>query len=93
MKINVKHVAKLANLPLSSDEEEKYSKQLSEILEYVDQLNEVNTSSVEPTYNVTGLNNVTREDVPIPSNASQKKNAVPAGRQGFFVTKGIFDNE
>lgn len=94
MKINVKHVAKLANLPLSSDEEEKYSEQLSEILEYVDQLNEVDTSSVEPTYNVTGLNNVTREDAPIPSltqeevlsNASQKKN-------GFFVTKGIFDNE
>ena len=86
VKIDVKHVAKLANLPLSSDEEEKYSEQLSKILEYVDQLNEVDTSSVEPTYNVTGLNNVTREDVPIPSNASQKKN-------GFFVTKGIFDNE
>ena len=80
----VKHVARLANLPLSSDEEEKYSKQLSEILEYVDQLNEVDTSSVEPTYNVTGLNNVTREDAL--SNVSQKKN-------GFFVTKGVFDNE
>lgn len=88
MKIDVKHVAKLANLPLSSDEEEKYSEQLSEILEYVDQLNEVDTSSVEPTYNVTGLNNVTREDAPSPSltqeevlsNAFQKKN-------GFFVTK------
>ena len=84
MKIDVKHVARLANLPLSSDEEEKYSKQLSEILEYVDQLNEVDTSSVEPTYNVTGLNNVTREDAL--SNVSQKKN-------GFFVTKGVFDNE
>lgn len=80
----VKHVARLANLPLSFEEEEKYSQQLSEILEYVDQLNEVDTSSVEPTYNVTGLNNVTREDAL--SNASQKKN-------GFFVTKGIFDNE
>ena len=84
MKIDVKHVARLANLPLSSDEEEKYSQQLSEILEYVDQLNEVDTSSVEPTYNVTGLNNVTREDAL--SNVSQKKN-------GFFVTKGVFDNE
>ncbi len=80
----VKHVAKLANLPLFSDEEEKYSGQLSEILEYVDKLNEVDTSGVEPTYNVTGLENVTREDVAKPSLIS---------KQGFFVTKGILNNE
>ena len=37
-KDEVKHVAKLANLPLTSEEEEKYSGQLSKILDYVDQL-------------------------------------------------------
>lgn len=84
MKIDVRHVAKLANLPLSSDEEEKYSKQLSEILEYVEKLNQVDTSNVEPAYNVTGLENVTREDNSEPSLSSDGK---------FFVTKGIFDNE
>lgn len=63
MKIDVKHVAKLANLPLSSQEEEKYSRQLSKILDYVTQLNKVDTSDVEPTFNVSGLSNVMAKDV------------------------------
>ena len=93
-KDQVKHVAKLANLPLSEDEEEKYSQQLSKILEYVDQLNKVDTSGVEPTFNVSGQENVMRKDETEPSlsqedvlsNASKKQN-------GFFVTKGVFNNE
>lgn len=95
MKIDVKKVAKLANLQLTPEEEEKYSEQLSKILEYIDKLNEVNTENVEPTYNVTGLSNVMRPDevgdCTISSdealkNASHSKN-------GFFVTKGVFDND
>ncbi len=91
----VKHVAKLANLPLTEEEEEKYSKQLSEILEYIDQLNSVNTKNVEPTFNVSGQENVMSKDelgdCTIPSddalsNASKKEN-------GFFVTKGVFQEE
>lgn len=89
----VKHAAKLANLPLTADEEEKYSKQLSKILDYIDQLNQVDTSNVDPTYNVSGLSNVMVKDeigdCTLPqkdslSNASNKKN-------GFFVTKGVFE--
>lgn len=88
----VKKVAKLANLPLTPEEEEKYSEQLSAILEYVDQLNQVDTLGVEPTFNVTGLNNVMSEDETVISlsqeealsNASKKEN-------GFFVTKGVFE--
>ena len=67
MKINVKHVAKLANLPLSKDEEEKFEKQLSSIVEYVEQLNSVDTKDVEITSQITGLENVTREDDTTPS--------------------------
>lgn len=62
MKINVKHVAKLANLPLSPEEEKKFEKQLTEILAYVGKLNSVNTKNVEITSQITGLENVTRED-------------------------------
>lgn len=91
-KDQVKHVAKLANLPLSPEEEEKYSDQLSKILDYVEQLNQVDTSDVEPTFNVSGQENVMREDkigaclpqVDVLSNAPKKQN-------GFFVTKGVFD--
>lgn len=100
-KDQVKHVARLANLPLTSAEEEKYSEQLSQILEYIDQLNEVDTSNVEPTFNVSGQSSVTAEDklgecLPqeeVLSNASKKKDGLPAGRQGFFVTKGVFESE
>lgn len=67
MKINVKHVAKLANLPLSENEEKKFDKQLSEILTYVEQLNSVNTKDVEITSQITGLENVTRDDKSTPS--------------------------
>ncbi|MBI2019019.1 Asp-tRNA(Asn)/Glu-tRNA(Gln) amidotransferase subunit GatC [Candidatus Daviesbacteria bacterium] len=100
----VKHVAKLANLPLSSEEEEKYPEQLSKILEYVEQLNKVDTSNVEPTFNVSGQSNVVRVDKvgeclnqeEALSNAPKKENArlqTPErsdGGQGFFVTKGVF---
>lgn len=92
MKIDVKKVAKLANLPLTFEEEEKYSTQLSKILDYIDQLNRVDTSKVDATYNVSGLSNVMRKDEvgeclsqeDAISNASNKKN-------GFIVTKGIFE--
>ncbi|MCL4365881.1 Asp-tRNA(Asn)/Glu-tRNA(Gln) amidotransferase subunit GatC [Patescibacteria group bacterium] len=88
----VKKVAKLANLPLTPQEEEKYSEQLSKILGYVEQLNQVDTSNVEPTFNVTGLNNVMREDEAIPSLSQQEAllNA-PQKKEGMFVTKGVFE--
>lgn len=94
MKIDVKKVIRLANLPLTSQEEEKYSQQLSKILDYIEQLNKVDTSKVEPTFNVSGQSNVMRKDeigecLPQDEallNASQKK-------EGFFSVKKIFDNE
>lgn len=61
-KDQVKHVAKLARLGLSEAEIEKFRTQLSGILDYVEQLNEVKTDGVEPTAQVTGLLNVMRED-------------------------------
>jgi aspartyl-tRNA(Asn)/glutamyl-tRNA(Gln) amidotransferase subunit C len=58
----VKNIAKLARLELSDKEVEKFTTQLSDILNYVDQLQEVDTKSVEPMAQVTGLKNMTRED-------------------------------
>lgn len=93
MKINVSHVAKLANLSLTKEEKEKFEKQLSETLDYVNQLKEIDTKGVEPTSQVTGLENVARNDEAIPSfsqeetlsNAKNKHN-------GFFKTKAILDS-
>lgn len=91
-KDQVKHVAKLANLPLSEAEESKYSDQLSKILDYIDKLNEVDTKDVEPTFNVTGLSNVMREDEPNPS-LRQDEALANATKQkaGMFETKGVFE--
>lgn len=59
---DVIHVAKLANLSLSDSEVDKFQKQLSDIVDYISELNCVDTSGVEPTSQCTGLENVTRED-------------------------------
>lgn len=93
-KDQVKHVAKLANLPLTSEEEEKYSEQLSKILDYIEQLNKVDTKNIEPIFNVSGQSNVMDEDKigaclsdeDVLSNTPKKEN-------GFFVTKGVFEEE
>ena len=93
-KDQVKHVAKLANLPLTNDEEEKYSEQLSNILEYIDQLDSVNTSNIEPTFNVSGQNTVWREDESKEGlSQDEALSNAPVKKDSSFVTKGVFNNE
>ncbi len=89
--MDVKKVAKLANLPLTEGEEEKYSDQLSKILEYIEQLNKVDTANIEPTFNVSGQENVMDKDQI--GECLEWEKGLPAGRQGFFVTKGVFTDE
>lgn len=92
MQINVPHVAKLASLPLKKEEIQKFQKQLSAILDYIKKLNEVNTRNVEPTSQVTDLENVTREDKPNPSlpQAEVLKNT-KSKHNSFFKVKAIFE--
>jgi len=59
---DVEHVAKLARLGLSDKEIEKFQSELSKVLDYVEQLNKVDTKNIQPTAQVTGLTNVFRED-------------------------------
>ena len=61
-KEQVNHIAKLARLGLSDKERRKFQKELSAILEFVEKLNKVKTDKVEPTAQVTGLENVSRQD-------------------------------
>ena len=55
-------LARLARLDLTEDEVEEYSHELSEILQYVEQLSSVDVKGLKPTNQVTGLTNVTRQD-------------------------------
>ena len=63
----VEHVAKLARLELSEQEKEKLTDQLSNILTYVEKLNELDSTGVEPTSHVLDIKNVMRDDVAAPS--------------------------
>lgn len=58
----VRHIAKLARLTLDDAEVEKFSKELGDILGYIDQLRAVKTDGVTPTAQVTGTTTVLRED-------------------------------
>ena len=62
-KQQVEHVAKLARLDLTPEERDLYTKQLSRILDYIDQLNEVNTLGIEPMTQPIPTVNVMREDI------------------------------
>ncbi|MFJ5763191.1 Asp-tRNA(Asn)/Glu-tRNA(Gln) amidotransferase subunit GatC [Neobacillus sp. NPDC093182] len=59
----VKHVANLARLEISEDEAERFTKQLDAIITFAEQLNELDTTNVEPTYHVLDMKNVFREDI------------------------------
>lgn len=91
-KDQVRHVARLAGFTLSEKEVAKFQKQLSDTLEYVSVLDELDTSKIEATGQVTGLENVFREDRPT-SSLSQKEvlSNAPSEHNGFFKVKGIFD--
>jgi aspartyl-tRNA(Asn)/glutamyl-tRNA(Gln) amidotransferase subunit C len=60
--IDINHIAKLARLGLNKKEKKKFEKDLGDILNFINKLKEVKTDNIEPTAQVTGLENVTRED-------------------------------
>ena len=71
-KQEVEHVAGLARLELSENEKANLIDKLSNILTYVEQLNELDTKGVAPTSHVLDISNVMREDVPHESLSQEK---------------------
>lgn len=59
---DIRHLAMLSKISVTDDEVELFRVQLEEILDYVEQLNQVDTTNVQPTSQVTGLINVNRKD-------------------------------
>ena len=62
-KEEVEHVAHLARLEIKEEDKEKFTEQLSDILTYVEKLNELDTKEVEPTSHVLPIENVFKEDI------------------------------
>lgn len=76
MEINsetVKHLADLSNIALTDDESERLQKDLTNIVQYISQLDELDTDNVEPTYQVFEMENVWRPDEIIPQEANREQ--------------------
>lgn len=92
--IDVQHIAQLANLEVTPEEEAKFEKQLSEVLDMVGKLNEIDTTGVEETSQITGLKNVTRADISQESLSQEDAlSNASAQHNGLFLVKGIFEEK
>ena len=92
----VKHVADLAMIPTSPAMLAKLTAAFDETLDVISNLQGLNTDSVEPTHQVTGLENVWREDTVDESNMFTQTQALANAKktyQGYFVVPQIIDQE
>lgn len=87
----IEYVGILAKLELSDEEKENAKKDMGEMLDYIDKLNELDTSSVEPMSHVFPVNNVFREDVVTNGDGREKTlaNAPEQKEDSFVVPKTI----
>ena len=83
-------IAQLARIELSEQEVEKFQKDLSTVLEYVDELKKVDVEGLEEVSQVTGLVNVQREDkAVIAENHDAIFSQAPEMKDGYFKVKAI----
>lgn len=88
----VDHVALLARLELTEEERNLFTKQLSAILDYFQQLRELDTSGVPPTSHVVPLQNVLREDAAADSLSQEEALAnAPQQQQDCFLVPRIIE--
>ncbi len=89
----VRKVAKLARLDLTEAEIEQFAGQLSAILEYVEKMNELDTTGVEPLAHCLPISNCFREDMVTESLGTEKTLANAPQRDGdFFKVPKILDD-
>ena len=90
--LDIKYVAHLARLQLTADEEKKLTMQLGHILGYIEKLNELDVTGVEPTAHAVPMVNVTRPDQIQPSlpHDAALRNA-PARANGLFMVPKIVE--
>ena len=88
----IEYVCILAKLELSDEEKEQAKKDMANMLDYIDTLNELDTSGVEPMSHVFPVNNVFREDVV--TNGDDREEILanaPEAKEGAFVVPKTFD--
>jgi len=90
--IDVKYVAHLARLHLTQEELQTFGAQLGQIVGYIEKLNELDVTQIEPTAHAVPMTNVTRADEPFPSLSHEEalRNA-PATANGLFLVPKIVE--
>lgn len=90
----VLHIARLARLKLDDEEIENLTGQLSSILDYIEQLNSIDTSGVEPTSFMAPVHDPLRDDTVVPSLPHEEllQNA-PCPKKGFFAVPKVIGAE
>ncbi len=92
----VKRVAELAKLNLTNDEIKKFGGQLSDVVDYFKQLNEVDTQGTEPTSQTTGLSDVGREDAIDPQQSLSVSEALSGTEEtlnDYFVVGAVINRD
>jgi len=92
-KDEVKKIANLARVEITDDEAAKYSTELSDILGFVEKLNEADTEDIEPIAHITGAKNVTRGDKVVEYSDETKDNIIknfPEKKDQFDKVKAVF---
>lgn len=91
-KTDIEHVARLARLKLNNADEDKFTKEISEVLTYIDELGELKEKEVEPISQIAGLANVTRIDKITNENNREKLLAnVPETKDNYIKVKQVFE--
>jgi aspartyl-tRNA(Asn)/glutamyl-tRNA(Gln) amidotransferase subunit C len=88
----VRHNAKLARVGLSDDEVSRFQNQLSQILDYFERLQEVDTENVPPTAHTLAMHNVMRDDEPHPSIDKEEVLAnAPQREEDLFRVRAVLE--
>lgn len=91
----VKHIANLSNIPVTDEEAIKIQHAFDETLQTISNLEQVDVTGVEPTHQVTGLENVLREDIVDSERSFSQEEALANAKQthnGYFVVPRILES-
>lgn len=93
---NVEHIAALARIPVSGQEKQSLARGFNITMKVVDELFAVDVSGVEPTHQVTGMEDVMRDDTLQPERTFTQKQALanaPRSHDGCFVVDRVLNIE
>ncbi len=89
-KDEVRHIANLARIGITEKETDKFSRDLSSILDWIAQLDKVDVTGVLPTAHITGMNDVSREDRIVDfANREKIVELFPEGKNGYDKVKSV----